>query len=179
MPAETSSSGSSPSSTSSRSTETALSTGAIAGISVACIAFVTILIALFWTLGRNRIYQKWRSSEAGQTERTAKWALFHSHNDDAPPAHQSELDSSTAYTAPRSEHSHFSSPKPSHYSSPDTSHQGASKVTDVRSMYGALALQRGSGQWNWDAHPRNQRGPSELEATSASPPPKQLGRDYQ
>ncbi|KAJ6003002.1 hypothetical protein N7451_005549, partial [Penicillium sp. IBT 35674x] len=165
MPAETSTTGSSSSSSPSSSTEHGLGSGAIAGIAVACIAFVAILIALFWTLGRNRIYRKWRSSEVGRTERTAKWALFQSHNGGAAPTQQSELDSGTTYTAPRSEHSHFSSPKPSHYSSPDASHQGVSEVTDTRSMYGALALQRGSGQWNWDSHPRNQRGPSELDAT--------------
>jgi len=178
MPAETSTSGSSSSSSSSSTTEHGLSTGAITGIAVACVAFVAILITLFWTMGRNRIYQKWRSSEVGRTERTAKWALFQSHNGGTPPTQKTELDSSTTHTAPRSEHSHFSSSKPSRYSSPDTSHQGVSEVTDTRSMYGALALQRGSGQWNWDAHPRNQRGPSELDVTSASPSQYQLVREY-
>ncbi|KAJ6088536.1 hypothetical protein N7486_009797 [Penicillium sp. IBT 16267x] len=180
MPAETSTSGSYSGSSSSNSTQHGLSTGAIAGIAVSCVAFVAILIALFWTLGRNRIYQKWRSSEAGRSERTARWALFQSHGGDVPPTRKSELDSSTVSTAPRSEHSHFSSPKPSHYTSPDTSNRVVSEVTDTRSMYGALALQRGSGQWNWDAaqHPRHQRGPSELDANSVSPPQYQLVRDY-
>ncbi|KAJ5663231.1 hypothetical protein N7507_003962 [Penicillium longicatenatum] len=179
MPAESSDSGSSFSSSSSDSTEHGLSTGAIAGIAVACIAFVGILIALFWTLGRNRIYQKWRSSEVGRTERTARWALFQSHGTGDSPTQKSELDSSTVHTAPRAEHNHFSSSKPSHYRAPDPDHREDSEATNTRSMYGALALQRGSGQWNWDAaqHPRNQRGPSELDATSLSPPQYQLIRD--
>ncbi|KAJ5772310.1 hypothetical protein N7520_002839, partial [Penicillium odoratum] len=176
MPAETSSSDSSSSSSSSGSRAHSLSTGAIAGIVVACVAFVGILIALFWTLGRNRIYQKWMSSEDGRTERTARWAFSHSHAKDAPPKQKSKLDNNTVGSmAARSEHSHFSSPQPSsyNYASQDLSHRVPSEVTNTtRSMYGALALQRGSGQWNWDAaqHPRNQRGPTELDATSASPP---------
>ncbi|KAJ5946113.1 hypothetical protein N7454_002952 [Penicillium verhagenii] len=181
VPAEGSTSSSSSSSSSTTSASHGLGTGAIAGIAVACVAFVAILIALFWTLGRNRIYQKWMFSEDGRTERTARWALFHSHGHGAPPNQKSELDSNTVSSAAhQSEHSHFSSPQPSHYSSPPISHRADSEAPDTRSMYGALALARGSGQWNWDAaqHPRNQRGPTELDSTSVSPPKYQLVRDY-
>ncbi|QQK44443.1 Cupredoxin [Penicillium digitatum] len=84
MPAEGDGSGSSSGNTSgdtsgddnSSSSKHGLSTGAIAGIAVAGVVFVAILLALFFVLGRNRVYSQWMSSEDGRTERTARWAMF-------------------------------------------------------------------------------------------------------
>lgn len=83
MPAEGDlppSSSASPSPPASASTSHAvLSKGAIAGIAVGAAAFVIILLALFFVLGRNGVYRQWmRSSAAGddRAERTARWAFF-------------------------------------------------------------------------------------------------------
>ncbi|PYI29684.1 hypothetical protein BP00DRAFT_427298 [Aspergillus indologenus CBS 114.80] len=73
IPTSNSTASSSPSASSS-SGSGGLSGGAIAGIVVGSVAFVGILGALFFLLGRNRVYQKWMSSQDGRTERTAKWA---------------------------------------------------------------------------------------------------------
>ncbi|KAB8069529.1 hypothetical protein BDV29DRAFT_161359 [Aspergillus leporis] len=78
------STGSSSSSTSSSSADSSsgshLSGGAIAGIVVGGVAFVAILVALFFVIGRNQVYKKWMTSEDGRTERTARWALFNGHH---------------------------------------------------------------------------------------------------
>ncbi|KAF7586162.1 hypothetical protein BBP40_009337 [Aspergillus hancockii] len=68
-----------------------LSGGAIAGIVVGGVAFVAILVALFFVIGRNQVYKKWMTSEDGRTERTARWALFSGHHGD----HKSDWGSST------------------------------------------------------------------------------------
>lgn len=169
MPAETADTGSTSSSSSTTSSSGnggshGLSTGAIAGIAVASVAFVLILAALCWTLGRNRVYEKWMTSQDGRTERTARWALFSSHAH-APVPQKSELDSNTG-SGPRTHASDSAI-----YSYANTSHRMASEpeATDTSSMYGSL--QRGSGKWNWDTHQpgRHQRAPTELEANSISP----------
>ncbi|RAL12176.1 uncharacterized protein BO97DRAFT_368807 [Aspergillus homomorphus CBS 101889] len=74
IPSSTSISSASPSASASSSGSGGLSGGAIAGIVVGSVAFVGILGALFFVLGRNRVYQKWMSSQDGRTERTARWA---------------------------------------------------------------------------------------------------------
>ncbi|OJJ75515.1 hypothetical protein ASPBRDRAFT_37809 [Aspergillus brasiliensis CBS 101740] len=71
----TSISTSSPSNTPS-SGSTSLSTGAIVGIVIGSVAFIAILGALFFLLGRNRVYQQWMSSQDGRHERTARWAAL-------------------------------------------------------------------------------------------------------
>lgn len=132
-----------------------LSGGAIAGIVVGCVAFVAILIALFFVLGRNRIYKKWMSSEDGRTERTAQWALFNSHGE-----RKSEMTAS-APGHPGDQATFVSSPDPTQraFSPPP---------------------QPASGHWSWDStnfqqqqaqqmgqmSPQSgyQRGPTELEA---------------
>ncbi|KAL1959556.1 hypothetical protein VTO42DRAFT_1591 [Malbranchea cinnamomea] len=50
-----------------------LSGGAIAGIVVGAVAGVALLGALFYLLGRNRVYSKWLTSEEGKSERTRTW----------------------------------------------------------------------------------------------------------
>ncbi|KAE8395800.1 hypothetical protein BDV23DRAFT_81467 [Aspergillus alliaceus] len=59
-----------------------LSPGAIAGIVIGGVAFVGLLVALFFVMGRNQVYKKWMTSQDGTTERTARWALFNSHGGD-------------------------------------------------------------------------------------------------
>ncbi|KAE8139071.1 hypothetical protein BDV38DRAFT_270250 [Aspergillus pseudotamarii] len=82
IPAEgespTSSATSSPSPSSSGSH---LSGGAIAGIVVGAVAFIGLLVAFFFVMGRNQVYKKWMTSQDGTTERTARWALFNSHGE--------------------------------------------------------------------------------------------------
>ncbi|RAH55689.1 hypothetical protein BO85DRAFT_451481 [Aspergillus piperis CBS 112811] len=74
-PTSTSTSTSSPSNTPSSSSP-ALSTGAIVGIVIGSVAFIAILGALFFLLGRNRVYRQWMSSQDGRHERTARWAAL-------------------------------------------------------------------------------------------------------
>ncbi|PYI02524.1 hypothetical protein BO78DRAFT_400434 [Aspergillus sclerotiicarbonarius CBS 121057] len=134
-----------------------LSTGAIVGIVIGCVAFVGLLGALFFVLGRNRVYKKWMSSEDGRHERTARWAALLSPS------------SGNTNTGPRkSEMEHSTGMPPSEFpGSPPQQHTG--------------------GLWGWDApqpqpQPQHQvyqgpghgqgqvyyeamaRGPSELEA---------------
>lgn len=133
-----------------------LSGGAIAGIVVGCVAFVAILIALFFVLGRNRIYKKWMSSEDGRTERTAQWALWNSHGE-----RKSEMTSS-APGHPGDQATFVSSPDPTQraFSPPPNP---------------------ASGHWSWDSQSFQQqqqppqqmgpvqghsRGPTELEGSA-------------
>ena len=80
MPAEgtipPSSSANSTSSPSSSTSHSGLSTGAIVGIVIGSVAFVGLLGALFFLLGRNRVYKQWMSSQDGRHERTARWAAL-------------------------------------------------------------------------------------------------------
>jgi hypothetical protein len=131
-----------------------LSTGAIAGISVAGVAFVAILVALFFVLGRNRVYSQWMSSQDGRTERTARWALFNSdvHSNSN---RKSEMSSSTT--------------KPAHIdisavSSPDPNVRTFSPVTENISSHGSPSTQQ--GHWSWNEPPPAHRPhlvPTELE----------------
>lgn len=78
-PAEGDSPTSSPSASASASStpekKGGLGGGAIAGIVIGCVAFIAILGALFFVLGRNRVYRKWLTSEEGNNDRTRKWAM--------------------------------------------------------------------------------------------------------
>lgn len=125
-----------------------LSGGSIAGIVVGAVAFVAILVALFFVLGRNRVYQKWMTSQDGRTERTARWALFSAHSEPR------EMDSATQ---PSGDH-------PMYASSPDPTQ---------RSSFPSPPQQ--SGHWSWkfqqpmSFQQPNPTAPTELEATSIKP----------
>lgn len=146
-----------------------LSKGAIAGIAVACVVFVAILVALFFVLGRNRVYSQWVSSQDGRTERTARWALFNSQAD--PWNRKSELESNTTKTPTLAASG----------GSPDLTHRTFSPELEgsSSSAYGPSSPRHGSGHRTWDA-PQNARiirGPSELEAHSVPPQLPEM-RDY-
>lgn len=134
-----------------------LSKGAIAGIVVAGVVFIAILVALFFVLGRNRVYRQWMSSQDGRTERTARWALFQDKGD-AWQNQKSELESNatkrttteiTSLGTPNRSHGGFSPPPP-----------------DSSSIYTATSPQQPNAPWAWDSQPnaRMNRGPTELEA---------------
>ncbi|KAJ6113382.1 hypothetical protein N7523_006699 [Penicillium sp. IBT 18751x] len=148
-----------------------LSTGALAGIVIASVAFVAILVALFFVLGRQRVYSQWISSQDGRTERTARWAMFgHGHGDgnlapSEPYSRKSELDvlkatpTDTIFT-----------------NSPDPNRNTFSSGPDG-STAGHTSAHISSG-WTWDTNNiRANAVPTELEAT---PMPHQLSenRDY-
>ncbi|KAJ5321427.1 hypothetical protein N7476_004429 [Penicillium atrosanguineum] len=146
-----------------------LSAGAIAGIVVAGVAFVAILVALFFVLGRQRVYSQWMSSQDGRTERTARWAMFgHGHGHPTP-------------SEPHSRKSELDAPKVTPTDtvfthSPDPNRNTFSSTPDG-STYGQMSPPISSG-WIWDANNvRASPGPTELEA---SPMPHQLSetRDY-
>lgn len=143
MPAEGDGSGSSSDNKSSGDSSSAdkhgLSTGAIAGIAVAGVVFVAILVALFFVLGRNRVYSQWMSSEDGRTERTARWALF---NHGEPYGHgKSEAGS----TVPTHKPAHIDIPA---VSSPDPNARTLSPGAGVISGAGSPSMQQGHGSWN-------------------------------
>lgn len=161
MPAEGDNTDTTPSSTptaSSSSTATpdndssdiGLGGGAIAGIVVGVVAFVAILVALFFVLGRNRVYQKWMSSEDGRNERTARWALFNSSD---PFSRRSEMEASSQPPGDQ--------PMAMYPSSPDQTQRTFSASPQVN-----------SGHWSWKFQqqaPYQQPtppAPTELEATS-------------
>ena len=131
-----------------------LSTGAIAGIAVAGVAFVVILLALFFLLGRNRVYKKWMSSEDGRNERTAHWALFNSQNGGTEAA-------SNAGKPPMTDTTSVSSPDPNRFNTMSPPPFG-----DGNSTVGPGSPRQTSGHWSWDPsyNPRHNHGPSELEA---------------
>ncbi|KAJ5824910.1 Cupredoxin [Penicillium robsamsonii] len=113
-----------------------LSTGAIAGIAVAAVAFVAILVALFFVLGRNRVYSQWMSSEDGRTERTARWALFN-HGDNG----KSEVGSAVP--------THKSGPVDmTSVSSPDPTVRAMSPEVGVYSGPASPLAQQGHWSWN-------------------------------
>ena len=170
---ETSSGSSTSSSSSSTASSTGggngLSKGAIAGIAIACAAFVIILGALFFVLGRNRVYQKWMSSQDGRTERTTRWALFNGPVGDPWSNRRSELDSNATNKPPTAEVASVSSPDPT---------TRTFSPTLDGSAYGAASTRHESGNWGWEStNPRNNRGPTELEAHSVVSHPQQHG-DY-
>ncbi|KAE8372132.1 hypothetical protein BDV26DRAFT_108159 [Aspergillus bertholletiae] len=138
---------SSPSSSSSGSD---LSGGAIAGIVVGAVAFIGLLVAFFFLMGRNQVYRKWMASQDGTTERTtertARWALFNSNGE-----RKSEFDS----TQPPGE-------QPPYMQSPDLTNR-----TYVSSQ----------GQTGWDpalfspipqSPPPRNVAPTELEAPDST-----------
>jgi hypothetical protein len=159
MPAEGTEGGTS--STTSSTSSHVLSTGAIAGIVVAGVAFVAILVALFFVLGRQRVYNQWISSQDGRNERTARWALFGGQSAQSDPwSRKSELESN-APKATFTDNPFVVSPDPNRHtfsSAPDGS---------AASMYGPSSPPISSG-WTWDAQHkvRANFGPTELEANS-------------
>lgn len=170
MPAEGSTGPTAPTTTSASATTAAaassgdnsLSNGAIAGIVVACVAFVAILVALFFLLGRNRVYRQWMSSEDGRTARTAHWAIFNSQGGDAWNG-KSELDSN-ATKAPPTEIASASSPGTQYRTfSPQVGGHSPS-------AYGHSSPHQ-SGNLSWDARQNAwvYSGPNELEAHSVEP----------
>ncbi|CAG8098641.1 unnamed protein product [Penicillium olsonii] len=133
-----------------------LSTGAIAGIAVAGVAFLAILGALFFVLGRNRVYSRWVSSQDGRTERTRRWALFNHDDQYSASNRKSEIGSN--------------SPKPGHIdisavSSPDPTVRTFSPgVENVSGHGGSPSTQQ--GHWSWNEPPvpaRSYGAPTELE----------------
>ncbi|KAJ5372953.1 Cupredoxin [Penicillium concentricum] len=113
-----------------------LSTGAIAGIAVAAVVFVGVLVALFFVLGRNRVYSRWMSSEDGRTERTARWALFNNGDNG-----KSEVGSSVP--------THKSGPiDMTAVSSPDPTVRTLSPGVGVHSGPGSPSTQQGHWSWN-------------------------------
>lgn len=135
-----------------------LSGGAIAGIVIAAVAFVAILVALFFVLGRNRVYSQWMSSQDGRTERTARWALFNNTGGSFG-NRKSELDSNTA-RAPGTDVTSVGSPDPNM--------RQFSPAPESVSGIGGSSPRHNSGQWNWDIpqNSRSPRGPSELEGNA-------------
>jgi preprotein translocase subunit SecG len=146
---------SSSSSSNSSSGSSGLSKGAIAGIAVAGVVFLGILVALFFLLGRNRVYKQWMSSQDGRTERTARWALFN-HPNGGPEV------ASNAGKPPMTDTTSVSSPDPGRYNTMSP------PLGDGVSSYGPSSPRQQSGHWSWDPsfNTRNARGPSELEATN-------------
>ncbi|CAG8890488.1 unnamed protein product [Penicillium egyptiacum] len=123
-----------------------LSTGAIAGIAVAAVVFVAILVALFFVLGRNRVYSQWMSSEDGRTERTARWALFNhgeSHGNG-----KSEAGS----TVPTHNSAHIDTTA---VSSPDPNTRTLSSGAEVSSSTVPTSMQQ--GHWSWNEPPQRPR----------------------
>lgn len=138
----------------------ALGKGAIAGIAVACAAFVAILVALFFVLGRNRVYRRWISSENGRTERTARWAMSSNQGDPWPP--KSELDA--GITKPPPPEVAFVGSADLQVASQTWSSQGAGSA----SSYGHLSPHQPSDYWTQEALQSSQvnRGPVELDENS-------------
>lgn len=138
-----------------------LSKGAIAGITVACAAFVAILAALFFVLGRNRVYRRWISSEDGRTERTARWAMSSSQGD--PWTQKSELDANAAKPPP---------PEVTLVGNADPNSQTwwSQGAGSASSAYGYSSLHQPLDYWTQEALQslHDNRGPAELESHSAS-----------
>ncbi|KAJ5542822.1 Cupredoxin [Penicillium sp. DV-2018c] len=135
-----------------------LSKGAIAGIAVAAVVFVGILVALFFVLGRNRVYRQWMSSEDGRTERTARWALF---NHGEPSSYTKSEVGSNAPAPMKSGHTNITA-----VSSPDPTVRTFSPSMDMNSGPGSPSAPQ--GHWSWNEHPHNIRPsapivPMELE----------------
>ena len=135
-----------------------LSGGAIAGIVIAVVAFVAILVALFFVLGRNHVYSRWMSSQDGTNERTAKWAFFN-NSGGFYGNRKSELDSNTA-RAPATDVTSMGSP--------DLPMQQFSPGLESVSGFGGSSPRQLSGQWNCDIPPNSRSAglPTELEANA-------------
>ncbi|CAI7568555.1 unnamed protein product [Penicillium palitans] len=155
MPAEGDGSGSSGNDTSgddsSSGSKHGLSSGAIAGIAVAGVVFVAILVALFFVLGRNRVYSQWMSSQDGRTERTARWAMF--NHGEGYANGKSEAGSSSVPTqrpTHRATHSDVTA-----FSSPDPNVRTLSPGIGVSSGPGSPSAQQ--GHWSWNEPPQQPR----------------------
>ncbi|KAJ5337157.1 uncharacterized protein N7506_005179 [Penicillium brevicompactum] len=133
-----------------------LSTGAIAGISVAGAVFLGILVALFFVLGRNRVYSQWVSSQDGRTERTRRWALFN-HDDQYSASNRKSEIGSTAAKPGHIDISAVSSPDP-------TVRTFSPGMENVSAHGGSPAAQQGHWSWNEPPVPSRAYGaPTELE----------------
>ncbi|KAF9892701.1 hypothetical protein FE257_001103 [Aspergillus nanangensis] len=163
LPSSTSSppSSSNTSSPNTTSSGTHLSSGAIAGIAIGAAAFVAILIALFFTLGRNRVYKQWMSSQDATTDRTARWAFFHGEQ---PWRQKSDMGSSAQHTADQA----------TLPASPDPTQRTFSPGPGPHGSYSQQG--QGQGHWSWEASsspgfvppPQMQmRAPTELDASDS------------
>lgn len=133
-----------------------LSGGAIAGIIISCLAFVSLLMSLFVVMGRNRLYKKWISSQDGRSERTAQWALLNSNRQSWNYRHHSELTGDTPKLG-TADVASVSSHIQKGYSSPPSS----------MSPTVPSSSQKGLPSWHWDnPQPRVIREPRELDAHS-------------
>ncbi|KGO75201.1 Cupredoxin [Penicillium italicum] len=153
MPAEGGGSGSSGSSgddtsgdDNSSGSKHGLSTGAIAGIAVAGVVFVAILVALFFVLGRNRVYSQWMSSEDGRTERTARWAMFN-HDE---PYRNGKSEAGSSGPTHKATHSDVTA-----VSSPDPNLRTLSPGVVATSGPGSPSAQQ--GHWSWNEPPQRAR----------------------
>lgn len=160
MPAEGDGGTDSDSSSGSSGSSHGLSKGAIAGIAVAGAVFLGILVALFFVLGRNRVYSQWMSSQDGRTERTARWALFN---------HDDRTEYSNSNSNRKSGISN-NSVKPGHIdvsavSSPDPTVRIFSPGMENTSGHGGSpGVQQGHWSWNEPPVPARSYGPpTELE----------------
>ncbi|EAS34054.3 extracellular serine-rich protein [Coccidioides immitis RS] len=95
------------------SSSSGLGRGAIAGIVIGSIAAISILAALFFVLGRNRVYRKWLNSEEESNDRTRRWAMS---GGDWSMAGRSEKDGVTMGSHPA--HTSMMSPDMSHVGGP-------------------------------------------------------------
>ncbi|KAJ5143318.1 Cupredoxin [Penicillium bovifimosum] len=135
-----------------------LSKGAIAGIAVAGVVFVAILVALFFVLGRNRVYRQWMSSEDGRTERTARWAFF---NHGEPNSYTKSEVGSNAPAPMKAAHSDITA-----VSSPDPTVRTFTPSMEINSGLSSPSAQQ--GHWSWNDNPHQTRSsapivPMELE----------------
>lgn len=147
------------------SSEGGLSSGAIAGIVVACVVFVGIVVALFFVMGRNRVYQQWMSSQDGRNERTARRAMLSSQT----PSwlnKQSGLDSKH----PKKPLAEVDAAEVTSFFSPESALQGFSPQPGSMSTGPSPQTHR-----SWE-NPHMMRRPTELEAHSIVRPPSKTGR---
>lgn len=148
-----------------------LSGGAIAGIVVGAVAFIAVLVALFFVLGRNRVYKKWMSSQDGRSERTARWAFFNNAPGTAPS------------DARKSEHEPAFQPMTADHqsgmfaASPDMTHAATASPPYPYARHGSPPPQQSmpvASHWSWDmtAHQQQQQYPP-----PPPPPPVELDSD--
>lgn len=159
MPAEGDAppSSSSPSPGAAAASHTVLSKGAIAGIAVGASAFVIILIALFFVLGRLGVYRQWmRSSAVGddRAERTARWAFFHGGPTTPSAATRSNGKSEPLSSAsPAGPHGGMGAPEyqPVPMGSPELGNGGGfSGHTSMQGMHMPMHPQSPPPHWSWE-----------------------------
>lgn len=158
-------------SSSDNSSSSKLGGGAIAGIVVGAVAFIAVLVALFFVLGRNRVYKKWMSSQDGRSERTARWAFFN------------HTPGTTHSDARKSEHEPAFQPMTADHqsgmfvASPDMTHAATATPPYPYARHGSPPPQQSmpvAGHWSWDmtAHQQQQQYPP-----PPPPPPVELDSD--